>query len=133
MSGPENHLTEMGGLPIHWAISIPGNAADAGHGAGLGATLRELLTAAGAKVSSRPQTVAILESVPGLTPGTIRPGFVVASPRVAGTDPVASDFSTHGHPVAAGDSWYEPSRNSIDLYVRSLTASPVVALAVVYP
>lgn len=126
MSG--NLHSENGGMPLQIAITIPGS----GDNGGCGASLRSLLEGAGADLGGANISLVISDVQPGLDPDAERAGIVFASPR-RGVPIASSDFTDHGRPVAAGAPWYDPARRSIDLYVRSLSTSPVPALAIIYP
>ena len=117
-----NDNTENGGVPIQIKITIPGNA-------GTGATLRSLCIAGGYEPVEE-CTMEIWKYAPGVDPGVDRGAFVVASTR-RGSAIASTDFTTHGKPIAAGESYYVPSTRGLDNYVRGTTASTVDALVTI--
>ena len=117
-----NHNTENGGIPEQVKITIPGNG-------GNGATLRSLCIASGIEPAGE-CTMEIWKFAPGVDPGVDRGAFVVASSR-RGAAVAPTDFTDHGKPIAAGESYYVPSTRGLDNYVRGTTASTVDALVTI--
>lgn len=126
MSSAGNKQTENGGgVPLLVAFTIPNNA-------GNGAKLITLLkAAAGENVPLG--SLIIGAKAPGVDPTVDRGAVVVASPRLGQSVIAGTDFTNHGSPSPAGEEIYFPSLLVSELYVRSASAAPVQALAILLP
>lgn len=111
------------GNATYVAITIPANG-------GTGSSLQTLLTAAG---YTGPALAVAIDSILAGSTGATRPAFLAATPRTPGAAIAAGDFTTHGRYVPAGLFFYDPVDASAGtVYVQSVTASTIVALAVVF-
>lgn len=108
--------------PWRGAITIPGTGTPGG------ALLRDLLALA---LCPNPETAMSVVIAARLPDGTDRAAFVVASPRAGASSVVGSDFTSHGEHVDVRVEYTEPSRGDINSALRSTTASPVTAIAIV--
>ena len=119
--------TELGGVPIQIAISIPANNANGG----LGATIRSLVDTASFRTPAD-TSMKISANQPGVTADVTRAAFTVASP-LPGAAIATADFTANGQTISDGVEYYEPTQRTLDMYVRSTTASAVPALVILYP
>lgn len=109
--------------PIIVAISIPANTTTTG------ATIESLVkTALGGGIPRAFLQIVIDKNQPAVS--TDRAAFLVASTR-PGTAIAATDFTTHGRYVEAGEELNIPAEQAHLLSVRSATASAVPALATI--
>ncbi len=100
-----------------WAITIPANG-------GTGTSVQDLLTAAGYYGEVKGY---IIGAYLAGTAGTLRPAFLAATTR-PGVAITATDFSTNGEYVAAGQVFYKPvERDFVHRYLQSTGGSTIVA------
>lgn len=106
------------------AITIPANG-------GTGTSIATLLQTAG--YVGQANAVVISGWLAGSgNAGTQRPAFIAATPRGPSVAITATDVTTHGEYVPAGQTYYMPvETDATNTYVQSTTASTITALCTV--
>jgi hypothetical protein len=108
------------------AITIPGN------GTTTGTQLMALIAAGDATLDTK-SICGVIILAKQANSATDRAAFAWATGRGNGATAIAAtDFTTHGAVSPAGADWYIPSDTSDMVYLRSLDASAVPAVAVVF-